>query len=251
MGHLKMVAAVQPFLSGSISKTCNMPNSATVEDIYNLYLESWKLGIKGITIYRDGSKTFQPLNTHNKEEIVKTQPRKIGMPPTRPGEIHKFSIGSTEGYLMTGMYDNGDLGETFLTVSKQGSTLSGLLDMLAIMISISLQHGVPLKTIVSKLMFSRFDPSGITSNPDIRFATSICDYLGRYIGNRYLSDEDKEELGLKHDKKDELEEFDELKIINTQHNDGAPVCDCCGGMMQRIGSCFNCNNCGANSGACG
>lgn len=259
IGHVKMVAAVQPFLSGAISKTINMPNSATVEEIYDLFLESWRLGLKGVTVYRDGSKEEQPLNTletrkEEHDECSVGTPCKRKLPATRPGEVHKFSIGTTEGYLMTGEFDNNELGETFLTVAKQGSTLSGLLDMLAIMISISLQHGVPLKIIVSKLMFSRFDPSGITSNPEIRFATSICDYLGRYLGNRYLSEEDKIELGLKkHDEKnDEFEEFEELSIINNIIDSGdAPVCDCCGGMMQRVGTCFNCNNCGANSGACG
>jgi ribonucleotide reductase alpha subunit len=254
-GHVKMVAAVQPFISGAISKTVNMPKSVTVEEIYNLIIESWKLGLKGITMYRDKSKEEQPLNSFEKSKDNKCTleiPCKRKLPDTRKGEVHKFSIGSTEGYLMTGEFDNGELGETFLTVAKQGSTLSGLLDMLAIMISISLQHGVPLKSIVSKLMFSRFDPSGITSNSDIRFATSICDYLGRYLGNRYLSEKDKEDLGLKHDKKSEFDEFEEITVINSiTDNDGAPVCDCCGGMMQRVGTCFNCNNCGANSGACG
>lgn len=258
LGHVKMVAAVQPFLSGAISKTINMPNNVTVDDIYNLFIESWKMGLKGVTIYRDGSKEEQPLNTSETkkeyEECVVGSPCKKKLPATRPGEIHKFSIGTTEGYLMTGEFDDHELGETFLTVAKQGSTLSGLLDMLAIMISISLQHGVPLKIIVSKLMFSRFDPSGITSNPDIRFATSICDYLGRYLGNKYLSDEDKLELGLKlhEDKTGEFGEFEEISLISNVVDSGdAPVCDCCGGMMQRVGSCFNCNNCGANSGACG
>jgi len=259
MGHVKMVAAVQPFLSGAISKTINMPKGATVDEIYNLFVEAWRMGLKGITIYRDGSKEDQPLNTFDKNEHVSDTcsiltPCKKKLPATRPGEIHKFSIGSTEGYLMTGEFENKELGETFLTVAKQGSTLSGLLDMLAIMISISLQHGVPLKTIVSKLMFSRFDPSGITSNPDIRFATSICDYLGRYLGNKYLKEEDKMELGLKkQDDGEGLEEFEEISIIDDIVADSgdAPVCDCCGGMMQRVGTCFNCNNCGANSGACG
>ena len=257
MGHVKMLAAVQPFLSGAISKTINMPKTATAEDIYELYLKSWKLGLKGVTVYRDGSKEYQPLNATKKEEkqVVDTRaPYKINMPPSRPGEIHKFSIGSTEGYLMTGLLKDGQLGEVFLTVAKQGSTLSGLLDSLAIMISISLQYGVPLKSIVRKLMFTRFDPSGITSNSDVRFATSIVDYLGRYLGNKYLSDEDKIELGLKKfDSKEEIGNMEEIKIIDEVQLDSgdSPVCDCCGGMMQRVGTCFNCNNCGANSGACG
>jgi len=258
MGHVKMLAAVQPFLSGAISKTINMPKTATAEEIYELYLKSWKMGLKGITVYRDGSKEYQPLNATKKEEtqVIDTRaPYKINMPANRPGEIHKFSIGSTEGYLMTGLLENGQLGEVFLTVAKQGSTLSGLLDSLAIMISISLQYGVPLKSIVKKLMFTRFDPSGITSNSDVRFATSIVDYLGRYLGNKYLSNEDKIELGLKkfEDEDEEIGTTEEITIVNSIPSDSgsSPICDCCGGIMQRVGTCFNCNNCGANSGACG
>jgi len=201
MGHVKMVAVVQPFLSSGISKTINLPNSVTVEDIYNLYLESWKMGIKGITVYRDGSKVYQPLNVSESKDVVKSItkemiPYRRKLSEDRPGMIHKFSIGNTDGYLMMGEYDEGTLGEIFLTVAKQGSTLSGLLDSLAIMVSTSLQYGVPLKDIVSKLMYSKFDPSGITRNKDLRFATSIVDYIARFIGLKYLSKEDKLNLGL-------------------------------------------------------
>jgi len=254
MGHVKMLAAVQPFLSGAISKTVNMPVESTVEDVYDLYLEAWRMGLKAVAIYRDDSKTFQPLHTSIAENVLKYTPVRRRLPETRPGELHKFSIGSTEGYIITGNYDNGDLGDVFLDVTKQGSTLAGLLNSLGIIISVSLQYGVPVKVIVDKLIFSRFDPSGITSNKHIRFATSIVDYLARYIGNKYLSDEDKIEFGLKKAEddfdSDYQEEFSLVEEYCTD-NSGAPVCDCCGGMMQRVGTCFNCNNCGANSGACG
>jgi ribonucleoside-diphosphate reductase alpha chain len=271
MAHVKMIAAIQPFISGGVSKTANLPNSATVEDIYNLYIEAWKMGLKGITVYRDGSKTFQPLsNNDNASKSIKEihtgdikgtlEVKGLSKEPldyTRSAENHKFYIGSIKGYLTSGVYGDGRLGEIFLRVSKEGSTLSGLLDSLAIMISLSLQYGVPLRDIVDALMFSRFEPSGITRNSDIRFATSIVDYIARYIGLKYLSEEDQISLGLK---KNDLQKIENQSIINDKidniiepkvDTDSSPICDNCGSIMNRLGSCYNCNNCGANSGVCG
>lgn len=256
MGHVRMTAAAQPFLSGAISKTINMHNNATVEDIYNLFMFAWKEGLKGITIYRDGSKTFQPLNKSQRKDDVKTntphEASRRKLSSDRPGTIHKFSIGSTEGYLMAGHYDDGSLGEVFLTVAKQGSTLSGLLDSLAIMISTNLQYGVPLKDIISKLMYSKFDPSGITANKDIRFSTSIVDYIARYLGLKYLSNKDKLDLGLIKPGEENTETKPIKEItMKPKYEDSAPSCEVCGGIMQRLGTCYNCNNCGSNTGSCG
>lgn len=253
MGHVKMVAAAQPFLSGAISKTINMHNSVTPHDIYNLFKFAWGEGLKGITVYRDGSKTFQPLNKTDQKKSVKKENKydiatRKKLPDDRPGNIHKFSIGSTKGYLMTGSYKDGSLGEIFLTVAKQGSTLSGLLDSLAIMISTCLQYGVPLKDIVSNLIYSKFDPSGITSNRDIKFTTSIVDYIARFLGLRYLSEEEKFQLGLT---KQKPKETKKVRLINPKFESSAPSCEVCGGIMQRLGTCYNCNNCGANTGSCG
>ena len=236
--------------------TINLPSTATVDDIYNLYLEAWKRGLKGVTVYRDGSKEYQPLRSEKETKSVLNKkcencvPFKMKMPENRDAEIHKFSIGNTEGYIILGKYPSGKLGEVFLTVSKQGSTLSGFLDSLGIMISTSLQYGVPLKVIVSKLMFSKFEPAGITRNKDIRFTTSMVDYLAKYLGYRFLSDEDKLELGLikTEDIKAEETLVPEIKNISDSTS---TVCEVCGSLMVRIGSCYNCSNCGANSGACG
>lgn len=269
--HVKMCAAIQPFISGGISKTINLPNLATVEDIYDLYIEAWQIGLKGITVFRDGSKTFQPMSnsydsSKSKEEIhtglnntesnVKSMV-KNHLDYTRSAENHKFYIGSFKGYITPGLYKDGKLGEIFIRASKQGSTVSGLLDALAISISIALQYGIPLKDYVDALMYTRFEPCGITRNNDIRFATSIVDYIARYLGLKYLSEEDQISLGLK---KQDLLKIDNQCIINNRiddvikvnnDTDSSPVCDNCGSIMNRLGSCYNCSNCGANSGVCG
>jgi len=259
MGHIKMLESVQPFLSGAISKTINLPSYVTVDDIYKLYLEAWRRGLKGVTVYRDGSKVYQPLrnekdvkqNIRNEcKKCEECEPFRSKLPEERDAFIHKFSIGAVEGYLTIGKYPTGKIGEIFLTVSKQGSTLSGLLDSLAIMVSTCLQYGVPLRDIVSKLMYSRFEPAGITRNEDIRFATSIVDYLARYLGNKFLSENDKLSLGLIKEIKEEKQES-KIETNKASSDDSTPICDVCGELMQRVGSCFNCNNCGANSGACG
>src|SRR5947209_8306349 len=201
-GHVKMMAAAQPFLSGAISKTINMPEGSTVEDIMNAYIESWKLGLKAVAIYRDNSKRSQPLNAGGKKEETKTETAASAepvqrelfaravrekMPVERASVTHKFSVGGHEGYLTVGMYEDGRPGEVFIKMAKEGSTLSGVMDGLALTISLGLQYGVPLKVFVDKLLNTRFEPSGITPNANIRFVSSVLDYIARWMGGKFIS----------------------------------------------------------------
>ena len=207
-GHVKMMAAAQPFLSGAISKTVNMPESVTVEDIAEIYTEGWKLGLKALAIYRDGSKTAQALKTEageKPEEEVETasvspepaRPVRHRMPRERQSITHKFSVGGHEGYITAGMYEDGTLGEVFLTdVGKEGSTIKGLMNAFATSISIGLQYGVPLETLVRKFAYMRFEPEGITGNPEIPFAKSMPDYIMRWLASRFGDAELHEELGI-------------------------------------------------------
>ncbi|MBV9915978.1 MAG: vitamin B12-dependent ribonucleotide reductase [Solirubrobacterales bacterium] len=215
MGHIKMMSAVQPFISGAISKTCNLPQSATVDDIADAYVEAWKLGIKALAIYRDGSKTAQALRTDAQKEapapgvteadietavaeaLAKAPPRRRRMPRERQSITHKFSIGGHEGYITAGMYEDGSVGEIFLTdIGKEGSTLRGMMNAFATAISISLQYGVPLETLVRKFSYMRFEPEGMTSNPEIPFAKSMPDYIMRWLASRFLDVDLQEELGI-------------------------------------------------------
>ncbi len=225
MGHLKMMGAVQPFISGAISKTVNLPQSATVEDIQDAYTEAWRLGIKALAIYRDGSKTAQALRTDagtqpeglgQGEQAAKADvdvdalvekavakalaeagPRRKRMPRERQSITHKFSIGGHEGYITAGMYEDGSVGEIFLTdIGKEGSTLRGMMNSFATAISIALQYGVPLETLVQKFSYMRFEPEGITGNPEIPFAKSMPDYIMRWLASRFLDTDAQEELGI-------------------------------------------------------
>lgn len=260
MGHVKMCAAVQPFLSGAISKTINLPKNVTVDEIYNLYIEAWKMELKGITIYRDGSKNFQPLTTTDEsikkeepKEVIQTKLTRKKLPDERMSITHKFRIGSSEGYITCGLYDNSNkLGEVFVNVSKEGSVISGFADALATVISISLQYGVPLKDLIRKLSHLKFEPNGFTSNPDIRIAHSIVDYIARYVGLKFLEREDQIELGLiqASDSNGILLEKEEIKIPDSKEIIG-PMCPNCGNTMRRLGSCYFCNNCSYNQGSCG
>ena len=256
MGHVKMCAAVQPFLSGAISKTINLPKVTTVNEIYNLYIEAWKRGLKGITIYRDGSKNFQPLSVENNGQIRQEAPIKLvrkKMPDERPAITHKFKIGSSEGYITCGLYpDTNKLGEIFVNVSKEGSALSGFADALATVLSIALQYGVPAREFVRKLSHLKFEPNGFTTNPNIRIAHSIVDYIARYIGLKFLSKEEQIELGLiqAKDANGILLEKEEIKVP-THDQDIGPSCPNCGSIMKRLGSCYFCNNCSYNQGSCG
>jgi ribonucleoside-diphosphate reductase alpha chain len=204
MGHIKMMAAAQPFLSGAISKTVNLPESTSVEDIAGVYTEGWKLGLKALAIYRDGSKTAQALKTDAGEKKdaaaeLPDEPRPIRrrMPRERQSITHKFSIAGHEGYITAGMYEDGSVGEIFLTdVGKEGSTLRGMMNAFATSISIALQYGVPLETLVRKFSYMRFDPEGITTNPEIPFAKSMPDYIMRWLASRFLDADIQEELGI-------------------------------------------------------
>jgi len=213
MGHIRMMGAVQPFISGAISKTANMPESATVEDIADAYVQAWKLGVKALAIYRDGSKTAQALRTDaqkdapvtNQEAIenavkaalAQAPPKRRRMPRERQSITHKFSIGGHEGYITAGMYEDGSVGEIFLTdIGKEGSTLRGMMNSFATAISISLQYGVPLETLVRKFSYMRFEPEGMTSNPEIPFAKSMPDYIMRWLASRFLDADLQEELGI-------------------------------------------------------
>jgi ribonucleoside-diphosphate reductase alpha chain len=327
-GHIKMMGAVQPFLSGAISKTVNLPQAATVEDIAEAYIQAWKLGVKALAIYRDGSKTAQALRTDAqdvKEVKAKAEaaisageevftaaevdelvheavakalanahtgegaPARRRMPRERKSLTHKFSLGGHEGYITAGMYDDGTVGEIFLTdIGKEGSTLRGMMNSFATAISIALQYGVPLETLVSKFAYMRFEPEGITTNPEIPFAKSMPDYIMRWLASRFLDADAQEELGIL---TAEVRARKTAEDITTGASGGSagpangadgsatgttdpapaasaltdtppvvparmvgldlgPACQQCGGMMQRTGSCYTCSSCGNNTG-CG
>ena len=194
MGHLRMMAAVQPFLSGAISKTVNMPRECTVEDIQEVFLQGWRMGLKAVAIYRDGSKLAQPLNLKKDKDSAKEAPkakpapRRRRLPNTRRSITHKFDVGGHEGYITVGLYDEGAPGEVFITMAKEGSTIGGLMDAFATAISLCLQYGVPLEALVKKFSHQRFEPNGMTSNPDIPFAKSIVDYIFRWLGLTFLEE---------------------------------------------------------------
>lgn len=258
LGHVKMVAAVQPFISGGISKTFNMPNETTVEEIYNAYFTAWKLGIKCFAVYRDGSKATQALFSSVSKKEPKIRRKRLAN--VRQSETHKFSIGGHEGYLTYGMFEDGTLGEIFIKMSKQGSTLAGLLDAFAISVSIALQYGVPLKDLINKFIYMRFEPMGITNNEKIPMASSIVDYIFKYLAFRFLSAEELKEVGLEvkdidllkqHPKLIEDEDIIEIKKSKTENNLAGPPCKFCGGMTTRTGSCYTCLECGESSGGCG
>ncbi|MBV8587595.1 MAG: vitamin B12-dependent ribonucleotide reductase, partial [Verrucomicrobia bacterium] len=216
LGHLRMMAACQPFLSGAISKTVNLPSEATVDEIMETYIEGWRLGLKAIAIYRDGSKRSAPLNTKKTKDMgaeatdpaaqsvqlqnrigeLETEleqvrlraerPSRQRMPDTRVSITHKFEIAGHEGYVTVGLYENGEPGEVFIQMAKEGSTIGGLMDTLATLTSLALQYGVPLESLVKKFAYQRFEPSGFTKNPDIRNATSITDYIFRWLGCQFI-----------------------------------------------------------------
>jgi ribonucleoside-diphosphate reductase alpha chain len=212
MGHLRMMSATQPFLSGAISKTVNMPERATAEDIEDVYLQGWKLGLKAIAIYRDGSKRSQPLSTGKKKDATSTtstadaatgleltgepKPYRRRLPDERRAITHKYQVAGHEGYITVGLYPDGQPGEIFLKMAKEGSTVSGLMDTLATMTSLALQYGVPLRDLVSKFTHVRFEPSGFTGNPEVPIAKSIVDYIFRWMGSRFLSKDDRDALGI-------------------------------------------------------
>ncbi len=267
MGHIRMMAAVQPFISGAISKTINMPEESTAEDIMEAYLESWKLGLKAVAIYRDGSKRVQPLSSgtgkgekkampgmpapaqqpQTVEKIV-YRPVRRKLPDERASVTHKFSIGGHEGYITVGLYDDGAPGEVFISMAKEGSTISGLMDTLATSISYGLQYGVPLKFFVDKFSHVRFEPSGWTGNPQVPYAKSIIDYIFRWLGARFLGITESVEAGdVPRLRPTEPEPQQALPFESNLVGD-APLCSECGSIMTRNGSCYKCENCGGTSG---
>jgi ribonucleoside-diphosphate reductase alpha chain len=273
MGHVKMMGAVQPFISGAISKTINMPTDATVEDIMHAYMESWKLGLKAVAIYRDGSKRTQPLNTSKDKEESKAEavesneprPLRRKLPDERRSITHKFDIAGHEGYITAGTYEDGQPGEIFITMSKEGSTISGLMDSFATAISMALQYGVPLRVLVDKFSHMRFEPSGFTKNPDIPMAKSIMDYIFRWLATKFLDGDAQQEVGIvKHEPVEEVHQKKVVSIASHPPRGGAPVssissitslyqqdappCPDCGAIMIRSGACYKCMNCGAVSG---
>ena len=279
MGPLKLMAAVQPFISGAISKTVNVPHDATIDDIKTLYVEAWRRGVKCLAVYRDGSKGSQPLSTRSQQDAESEtadvalqdsgdasleRPVRRRLPDKRPAVAHKFSIGGHEGYIHVGLFEDGSPGEVFLRMNKEGSVISGLMDAVAILTSVALQYGVPLESLVNKFSHVRFEPSGFTNNPDIPMAKSIMDYIFRWLGTEFLAEESQET--------DAVVEFDEQMVppeelhpfghgsngetdsliarekqVVLQHAD-APPCLECGALMVRSGICYRCANCGATSG---
>ncbi len=254
-GHIRMMAAVQPFLSGAISKTINMPETATVDDVMNAYIQSWKLGLKAVAIYRDGSKKVQPLNTSAAkkqvvEERIVYRPQRRKLPDERNSITHKFSIAGHEGYVTVGMFEDGTPGELFIAMAKEGSTISGLMDSFATAVSFGLQYGVPLKFYVDKFSHVRFEPSGFTGNPRITYAKSIMDYIFRWLALKFIGPDTVEneaggELLLRPTEPNPQQQLPFGRAANQQD---APSCAECGGIMTRNGSCYKCENCGGTSG---
>ncbi len=289
MGHIRMMGATQPFISGAISKTVNVPRDATVEDIEKAYLESWRLGAKAISIYRDGSKRTQPLNTSKAQvtdtrnigevrevvkEVVKIieTPKRRKLPDERRAITHKFDVAGHEGYITVGMFEDGTPGEIFLVMAKEGSTISGFADAFAQAISYALQYGVPLQALVDKFSHARFEPSGMTKNPEVRFAKSIVDYIFRWMATKFLSPEAQFRAGVNmreepaddtgpvsvapvsgqvapartEPKAEPAAKKSEFGALRNQED--APPCSTCGSIMIRSGSCYKCHNCGTTSG---
>ena len=281
MGHVRMMAAVQPFISGSQSKTVNLPSEATVEDIENVYIESWKLGLKCIAIYRDGCKRSQPLSTSKDDKkkptesaaapaaTISSEPVRRRLPDERRSITHKFDIGGHEGYITAGLYDDGTPGEIFITMAKEGSTVSGLMDAFATQTSVALQYGVPLQGMVNKFSHMRFEPSGFTRNPEIPMAKSLIDYIFRWLASKFLSEEEQDAAGvirrepvpapsLDVEPKSGNGHAEEIKLlakpvgfdqkVTFVLDRDAPACADCGAITVRSGACYKCMNCGATTG---
>ncbi|MBW7998221.1 MAG: vitamin B12-dependent ribonucleotide reductase [Candidatus Glassbacteria bacterium] len=269
--HVRMMAATQPFLSGAISKTVNMPSDSTVEDIEKIYLDAWKMGLKSIAIYRDGCKRSQPLEGKGAKKAspteVATVPKRRRLPTTRKAITHKFEIAGHEGYVTAGMYKDGKLGEIFILMHKEGSILSGLLDAFGIITSIALQYGAPLEVLVDKMTHMRFEPSGMTKNKQIPIAKSLVDYIYRWLAIEFMDPEKQESLGIKNIKavQSASEVIEELSrprdesegLAESGPSNGkpafdlfgdAPSCDTCGMLMERRGSCYVCSSCGDTTG---
>jgi ribonucleoside-diphosphate reductase alpha chain len=313
LGHVKMMGAVQPFISGAISKTVNMPEDASIEDVENLHMDAWRLGVKAVAIYRDNCKVGQPLSTAKKSgeestssvtatdsvaaelytkitkleaalELAKSEGSHVvvgavreRLPRRRVSSTFAFRVADCEGYVTVGEYEDGRPGEAFIKVSKQGSTLAGIMDAFSISISLGLQHGVPLATYVRKYVNMKFEPSGMTDDTDLRIATSLVDYIFRRLALDYLSPSEREELGVLStseriqptlpevveqatpsvgvsvqptlvDVNEKLHQSQQPNLLSRSEQRDAPMCYQCGNAMQRAGSCYVCSSCGATSG---
>jgi ribonucleoside-diphosphate reductase alpha chain len=304
-----MMGAVQPFISGAISKTVNMPEDATIEDVENLHMDAWRLGVKAVAIYRDNCKVGQPLSTAKKDgdessssvtatdsvaaelftkiakleaalELAKSEGSNVVVGAVRErlarrrvSSTFRFRVADCEGYVTVGEYEDGRPGEVFIRVSKQGSTLAGIMDAFSISISLGLQHGVPLATYVSKYVNMKFEPSGMTDDADLRISTSLVDYIFRRLALDYLTLDERDELGI-HSTSERIQptlpevveqstptvgvsvqptlvdliEKDVMSSVQAGEAHDAPMCYQCGNVMQRAGSCHVCPSCGATSG---
>tara|TARA_B100000029_G_scaffold516652_1_gene632310 strand:- start:53965 stop:56730 length:2766 start_codon:yes stop_codon:yes gene_type:complete len=259
MGHVKMMAAAQPFISGAISKTVNLPNEATTEDIMNVYVKGGQMGLKALAIYRDGSKRTQPLSTTETEKDATTEVKPIRqrLPDERQALTHKFSIAGHEGYLTVGLFENGQPGEIFLRMSKEGSTVSGMMDAFATAISVSLQYGVPLESLIRKFSHMRFEPAGFTGNKEVPIAKSVTDYIFRWLAVKFLPEASQTEIETEVDVDSTINSNPNDRPISAQENQerdvfiaqaDAPSCSDCGSLMTRNGSCYVCRECGSTSG---
>lgn len=300
LGHVKMMGAVQPFISGAISKTVNMPEDVSVEDIEQIHIDAWQLGVKAVAIYRDNCKVAQPLSTTKKDDddepVVGGLQARITelenalahakatagdavvvgavrerLPRRRASSTFSFRVADCEGYVTVGEYEDGRPGEVFIKVSKQGSTLAGIMDAFSISISLGLQHGVPLATYVRKYSNMRFEPAGITDDADLRIATSLVDYMFRRLALDYLTLAEREELGVLSSSERTQPTLPGVEELSTEtvgiqapaqpiemssapstlarpEQRDAPYCYSCGDMMQRAGSCYVCSSCGTTSG---
>ncbi len=276
-GHVKMMGAIQPFISGAISKTVNLPEATTVDEVAQVYVEAWKLGVKAIAIYRDNCKVAQPLSGKSEKGatgllapvggVAVGAPRRRRLPDDRTEVGRKFRVGEYEGYIHVGLFEDGTAGDIFVDIAKEGTTLAGLMNSFMISVSLGLQYGVPLEVYVSKFSHMRFEPSGLTNDPDIRSAKSIVDYVFRWMGKKFLTVDQQEEIGILSAEvrarlsaayaagAPEVPEFDvpmptpgQTALFNT-HED-AIECSRCGGRMVRAGTCYTCRDCGTSTG-CG
>jgi ribonucleoside-diphosphate reductase alpha chain len=279
-GHVKMMGAIQPFISGAISKTVNMPEQVTVDDVAQVYLDAWRLGVKAIAIYRDNCKVAQPLSGKGEKAQpalgpaggmgVVAAPKRRRLPDDRTEVGRKFRVGEYEGYIHVGVYDDGTPGDIFVDIAKEGTTLAGLMNSFMIAVSLGLQYGVPLEVYVSKFAHMRFEPSGLTNDPDIRAAKSIVDYVFRWMGKKFLTVDQQEEIGiLSPEVRARLSaayaagapEAPSLDPPGYEHptpgqtalfnaHEDAIECSRCGGRMVRAGTCYTCRDCGTSTG-CG
>jgi ribonucleoside-diphosphate reductase alpha chain len=270
-GHVKMMGAVQPFISGAISKTVNLPETVSVDEVSQLLLDAWKLGVKAIAIYRDNCKVAQPLSGKGEKlleapavpPVPLTQRRRL--PEDRVEVGRKFAVGDYEGYIHVGLYEDGTPGDIFVDIAKDGTTIAGLMNSLCIAVSMGLQYGVPPEIYVSKLTHMRFEPSGMTNDADIRIAKSIVDYVFRWFGKKFLTTDQQEAAGILSPEvkarlasqyaeggnggsaePSEASPPGQTALFNAWED--AVECAKCGGRMVRTGSCYTCRDCGTNTG---